>query len=118
MSRVSKLRDRYIRETVRKFLAEGFVITVNNGHFDICRRESDYGSICDAMLSAEIDRLTVYRSPVVKADPHPVGWVEISHVNDYRHMFVDYSLGVGYIIAPLDAQVATEVIPDARKRNG
>ncbi len=116
MSRVSKLRDRYQREVIRLFLKEGMVITVNNGHFDICRRESDYGTICDAMKSASIDRLTIHRLTVVKADPIPFGWLEINHEGDYREMFADYSPGIAFIMDEFDRQIKAEVLTDARKR--
>lgn len=116
MSRVSKLRDRYQREVIRRFLAEGMCVTVNNGHFDICRRESDYGTICDSMQSAPFDRVIVHRSNVVKVDPEPVGWVEISYEGDHRTMFTDYSQGIAFIMDAFDARIQLEVIPDARRK--
>ncbi|QYC96653.1 hypothetical protein [Stenotrophomonas phage BUCT627] len=116
MSRVSKLKDRYQREVIRTFLAMGFYLTVNNGHFDICRRERDYGTICDAMKSASIDRITLHRFNVVKVDPVAVGWVEISHEGDHRDMFADYSPSISFIMDKFDEAIRNEVIIDARKR--
>lgn len=115
MSRLSKLREKYARAAVKILLIEGVHISVNNGVFNVCNRETEITAICEAMFSHKIDRLYLYLSPNPRLDPKPYAWVEFDYTVPHTGLFADYSPIVATLLAGLETALLAEVIEDRRK---
>lgn len=115
MSRLSKLREKYARAVVRELLAADFYLTVNNGVFDICKRERDLSVICDALFSNTIDRISVHLTDDRRGEPLSAGWVELDYTCDHKNMLADYSPTVAIFLIGLEQLLVAEVIEDRRK---
>lgn len=115
MSRTDTLRKKYVRKVIRALLAEGYSVTVNNGHFRVCDRNSNVTPVMEAMFSTDGDRIEVFQGPDKRAYPRALGWVEFTYLGDFTSMIADYSSTMECFVKDIDERLQKEVITDRRK---
>lgn len=95
------IEDQIIKATIKALVAEGFLLSVNDGEETTVRRSFNEAAIFEAMKTTDEDYILVFEVGGAKQ----LGWIRFIYGNDDTEVINDYAISLEPVMFEINTMI-------------